>query len=381
MKVSIICPGVHRGSGGPTKTITAFKESLQANIFSFCDPKQLAADPLAIEGASAVPASILPVFCQFGCPPYKARAAVMDAVKNDDLLSCHMFYRYHSLWVKEVSKRHGLPYWFVPHGVLDPWVLTYGTLQKKLYWKFGGNEFLKRASTVIFSTTAERDKAASQFDLPGAEVIPWPVEVVDLSSREEHRGKIREKLDIPSKAKVLIFFGRLHSMKRPLETIRAIAATGDKELHLIVIGNDQDISLQDCRRLAQEEGISSRIHLVGPVYGEAKFYYLFAADAYVSLSWRENFNHTAAESLSAGLPVILSPGNDLQSDIMDARCSWGLKDNEMSTATQVISEFCNTSEFEIQEMGRRGRAWVASNLDFERFSQRLKRVAQRIVNR
>ena len=66
--------------------------------------------------------------------------------------------------------------------------------------------------------------------------------------------------------------------------------------------------------------------MIGPVYGDSKYHYLFASDAYVSLSQRENFNHTAAESLSAGLPVILSPGNDLAGEIRDEGCSWSLND-------------------------------------------------------
>ena len=379
MKVSIISAGVHRGSGGPTKTIAAFKDSLEAEVFSFCDPKQLAVDPLAIPGAVAVPSSSIPSARQFGWPTRQARSAVVAAASQSQLLSCHLFYRYHSLWVKEINKKHGVPYWFVPHGILDPWVMSYGTLQKKLYWRFGGKEFLDRASTVIFSTTAERDKAASQFELPSSEVIPWPVELVDVSSRQVHRQSIRRQLGIPPAARALIFFGRLHSMKRPLETIRAIAAVDDPNLHLIVVGNDQDVCLQDCRQAAEEERIADRVHLVGPVYGDAKYHYLFAADAYVSLSWRENFNHTAAESLSAGLPAILSPGNDLQSDIAHADCSWGIKDNEPASAAAAISDFCNTSSSELEAMGRRGREWVQANLDFDLFSKRLNAVAERIV--
>ena len=382
MKISIVTNALKKSSGGPTKTIGAFRQALSADLVNFASAEDLDGEGLAMNDVSIVRTTKLPILKAFYVKRFGASEEyqkVKADVGQSSLISCHLFYRYHVHWVNQICREYNIPYWFVPHGVLDPWVMTYGTTAKKIFWSSGGRRFLDEASTVIFSTTAERDKAASQFELPGAEVIPWPVEVVDVSSRQEHRESIRRDLGIPADARTLIFFGRLHSMKRPLETIRAIAAVNAPELHLIVVGNDQDVSLQDCRKVAEEEHIADRVHLVGPVYGDVKYHYLFAADAYVSLSWRENFNHTAAESLSAGLPAILSSGNDLQSDIAKAGCSWGIKDNELATASRAISDFCNTSNSELEAMGRRGRGWVQANLDFELFSKRINAVAERIV--
>lgn len=377
MKALLVSLGLHKGSGGPVKTIGSFRSALEADQICFYPKSETLRRPLAVKDAKVVYASELPVLKQFRYAHSTKEAEML--CRDVGIISCHLFYRYHTIWVNRMHRKQGVPYWFVPHGVLDPWVMEYGQIPKQLFWKLAGHRFLREASTVIFSTTAERDKAASQFELPGSEVIPWPVELVDVSSRQEHRQSIRRQLGIPPAARALIFFGRLHSMKRPLETIRAIAAVDDPNIHLVVVGNDQDVSLQDCRQVAEELRIADRVHLVGPVYGDAKYHYLFAADAYVSLSWRENFNHTAAESLSAGLPVILSPGNDLQGDIAHADCSWGIKDNEPASAAAAISDFCNTSASELEAMGRRGREWVQANLDFDLFSKRLNAVAERIV--
>jgi hypothetical protein len=82
-----------------------------------------------------------------------------------------------------MSRKYAVPYWFVPHGILDPWVMQYGRFAKKAYWACGGARFLEHASTVIFSTSLERDKAVSQFELPSSEIIHWPVDLVDRSKR------------------------------------------------------------------------------------------------------------------------------------------------------------------------------------------------------
>jgi len=368
---------VFKGSGGPTKTITAFKNAMEAELFSFCDANELRENRLAIPRAQPVVPVPLPILKQLQYSTRRATAAAEVSFAESSIVSCHSFYRYHAIWVNKMSRKYGVPYWFVPHGILDPWVMQYGKVAKKLFWQCGGRGFLDKASTVIFSTTSERDKALSQFDLPGSEIIPWPVELVDYSDRDKRRARIREALGIPDEAKVLIYFGRLHSMKKPLETIRAVASGGNKNLHLLIVGNEQDVSLKDCYNLAVEQGISGRVHLVGPVYGEQKYEYLLAADAYISLSHRENFNHTAAESLSAGLPLILSRGNDLQVDLVSEECSWGLFDDAPKTASDAVEEFNNRSTEELREMGVRGRDWVGRNLQFSKFAERIENVAQK----
>lgn len=371
LKSTIISLGVFSDSGGPTKTINAFKGALEADLFSFCSPRELSKDRLAIEGAEGVVTSKLPLLEQIRyASPHSANKAEASFAKSS-IVSCHSFYRYHALWVNQMSRKHGIPYWFVPHGILDPWVMEYGQRAKKLFWQFGGRRFLEEAATVIFSTSSERDKAVAQFELPQTDVIHWPVELVDISDRVNQRNQIRQDLAISEEAKVLLYFGRLHSMKKPLETIRAVADGGDENLHLMIIGNEQDVSLKECYEQACALGVEKRVHLVGPVYGDKKHDYLMAADAYISLSSRENFNHTAAESMSAGLPLILSPGNDLLADISNLKCSWGLNSLEPKAIADAVSLFSTCPKEQLAQMGARGRKWVSEKLQFCKFQERI----------
>ena len=379
MNNTIISLAVHKSGGGPTKTIGAFKRALGAELYTFCDPSKVENDPLVVPGANPVNALQLPFARQFMWPSNKSAAAAEEAYKESSLISCHSFYRYHILWMNRMHKKYGVPYWFVPHGILDPWVMERGRYVKKTFWCFGGQRFLNEASTLIFATQAELDKAASQFELPGADVVPWPVDLVDLSNAQKCRELIRQELRIPEDARVLLYFGRMHSMKCPLETIEAMARAGNQNLHLIMLGNAQDVTLEDCAKDAREHGVQKRVHVIGPVYGGAKYNYLFAADAYISLSWRENFNHTAAESLAAGMPVILSSGNDLVSEIREQNCSWALEGNSVTSAVEAIQEFAELPKEELQAMGQRGRNWVEATLSFDNFKSKLLEVAERIT--
>jgi glycosyltransferase involved in cell wall biosynthesis len=348
---------------------------MKAELFSFCDASELRENPLAIPGAQAVVTVPLPILKQLQYSTRRATTAAEVSFAESSIVSCHSFYRYHAIWVNKMSRKYGVPYWFVPHGVLDPWVMSKGKLVKNAYWQLGGARFLKEAVTVICATKAERDKAAEHFDLPDADVLPWPVELVNVDQREEVRAALRERLGIPNDARVLLYFGRLHPMKQPLETIQALAASRARDIHLIVVGNEDGVSLRDCSEVAKISGVEAQVHFIGPVYGDEKYDYLLASDAYVSLSHRENFNHTAAESMAAGLPVVLSPGNDLLSEIKEVGCFFEMESNSVESAAEAIRRFSETPIKEIPQMGFRGRQWVAEFLSFERFKTQLNALA------
>ena len=375
-KYTIIGGAIKNSDGGPTKTIKDFKRALQAEVFAIGSSIKKK-DLNAVSGVIPVAGLPLPVAQQFGYCTRKSSYQAKQACKTSSLIICHGFYRYHNLWINHIHKQYKTPYWFVPHGVLDPWVMKSSTFIKKAFWKGGGNSFIERASAIIFSTKAELDKARSQFKLPNYEVIPWPVELVEFKSRAYRREQIRKKLGIPQDAKVLLYFGRLHKMKQPLKTIRAFAAGGNEKMHLLVVGNEYGISLTQCYHTAKDLGVHKRVHLVGPVYGENKYDYLFASDVYISLSHRENFNYTAGESMSAGLPLILSHGNDLQPEIQFSDCSWGLPDDRLKTAVDAIEAINSLSFEDLEKMGARGRYWVDQNLRFNHFAERLQKVAKK----
>ena len=380
MKTSIVSLGLYNRTGGPTKTISDFKRALNADLYAFCEQRALKKYGLAIKGAHSVVSSSLPILSQFCYTRKGARTAGL-AVREADMVSCHSFYRYHALWTRDVCKAAGVPYWFVPHGVLDPWVMQKNRWAKQLYWRFGGQNFLENASTVIFSTHAERDKAAGQFDLPGAEVVHWPVELIDTSDRQTIRIQVRKKLGIPEEAHVLLYFGRLHPMKRPLEMIESIAGIKCADIHLIIVGNEDGITEQDCMQTARKYGVEERVHFIGAIYGEIKYHYMHASDAYISLSYRENFNHTAAESLAAGLPVILSPGNNLRGELSGVGCCLNIEDDSLRSAIEAIRAFNDLSLSKLQEMGMRGRKWVEKNLSFDLFKTRLLELHKRYAKK
>lgn len=379
MKSSILALGLYKGSGGPAKSVRSMARALNAKVISWVDPLQVANENLIWDDTLEVIGSRKLLLRQLLYASVSDTEAAESLFESSNLVSCHSFWRWHNLWLAKMSGKHGIPYWFVPHGGLDPFVFENQKLVKWSFLRLGGRRFIENASCVIFTANAERDKALRVCQPKRSEVIYWPLSDEDFSVERSLvcRTEVRELLGIPSGARCLLFLGRLHPMKRPLETIEAIATSGT-DVHLILVGNEFGVSIQDCERKADELKVGNRVHVIGAVYGSEKEKYFSAADAYISLSRRENFNFTAAEAMAAGLPLILSPGNDLGGEIADSDCGWILPDESGESANACIRRLCEIGNERLHEMGDNGRAWASDNLRFDRFRERIKQLALEI---
>ncbi|MGA0369752.1 MAG: glycosyltransferase [Kiritimatiellia bacterium] len=376
MKPWVVALGLYRSSGGPAKTIDSFRKALDdAPMLNFVDPLVAEREESAMEGATIIQASSLPGFRQFCYPSPKQRVRIEKELKIAPLISCHSFYRYHNLWTLRMRHRYGVPYWFVPHGGLDPYVMQSDTIAKRAFLAAGGKKFLDDASCIVFSTEAEWRKAETTFGPLQGEVVPWPVEIPKLADPVETRHRIRRSLGIPPGAVVVLYFGRLHSMKQPLETISLVHSLKRDDVHLLMVGPDGDLLLKDCNNLARKLGFGN-LHVTGPLFGHNKLNHILAADFYISLSYRENFNHSAAECLALGIPVLLSSGNDLGEFIQESASGKWIQDDSPSMFDALV-EFCDMSPQERVKMGENGKLMVEAEFSFSRFKKTIQSLVKR----
>jgi glycosyltransferase involved in cell wall biosynthesis len=378
MNATILTIGCYPSTGGPSKSVRAFQRALNARIIAWVDPGELAREKLVFESDAVVQSVSYPGLRTLLYPDRSTLGEAEEIIASSDLVSAHLFWRWHCPWLHRAAVRHAVPYWFVPHGGLDPYVFQTNGVIKRLFAKSVAWRFLNEARAVVCSTNGEYQKLRRH--LPNAEpfILPWPLDNADIRQRDEaSRLRVRQRLGIPDSATCLLFLGRLHRMKRPLETISAVAKTREKNVHLILVGNEFGVSIEDCKRHARSLGIENRVHVIGPVYGDDKREYFDAADVFISLSHRENFNFSAMEALASGLPLILSPGNDISVDLEPLECGWMLSNND--AASEAIEAAAVTPPVLLAAMGNRGREWAERSLRFETFRDRLRSFADRLV--
>jgi glycosyltransferase involved in cell wall biosynthesis len=92
-----------------------------------------------------------------------------------------------------------------------------------------------------------------------------------------------------------------------LEAFASLATTsGEKSLHLVFAGPDEGGMKTRLTEMATQLGVGSQVQFTGAIFGQTKWAAYREADVFVLPSQNENFGNTAAESVAAGTPVVVT---------------------------------------------------------------------------
>ncbi len=346
-----VCLDLSPSHGGSYRAAVDLAEASGSPIVSFRDGTgQLAPEPLAI-AVREVDVAQWSAWSRYVRPPRREAARLAELAGRPAILYAHSLFRSHAAWVRELAARQGVPYVAIPHGSLDPWVFQRRRLGKCCWMQWIGRDYLSNAALVMFSTDAERKKAEQTLGLElRSVVVRWPVDVRPFRPSAEEQRTARAHLGLPGDKRILLYFGRYHSMKRPIETVQAFLGAAPPEAMLVMAGMDGDLSADSLRAAAGEAG-ARRVRVLGPVFGEQRSNLLAAVDAFVSWSHRENFCYAAAEAMGFGRPAILSPGNDLRGELGESRCGWFPEHAATANLAEAIRGFGAVGETELAAMG------------------------------
>ena len=229
-------------------------------------------------------------------------------MKNFDV--AHIFGLYDLLGpatARECRKR-GIPYVVEPIGMYLP--IVRNLWLKRIYHRFLGREMVAGASLVV--ATAEQEQSELVSGGIAKEKILLRRNGVDAPSVLPERGNFREAFEIPAKAKLVLFLGRLSEKKSPdllLKAFRGATASGprgERRADLAFVGPDETGMKARLRKMAKSLGLGERVHFSDALEGEAKWEAYRDADIFVLPSQNENFGNTAAEAVAAGTPVIVT---------------------------------------------------------------------------
>ena len=364
--------------GGAPRAVFDFQRALGGEVVSFTSPEMISGWGSGTTIHIPTDRNVLGGMYGFSSAGVKQAAGMK--LSRADLVVIHGLYRYHATWAFSLLRSAGIPYWVVPHGILDPYVFTYRGWQKKIWMRVFGRPILNRAKSLIFTTRRELEKAPSYVDRSRARVVHLGVDYVGTEKRQEKRAALREQLGIPIDARVVLFVGRLHPMKRVLETILAFHECGDPRLLLLIVGPDsKELTRSECERYIAQIG-ARRIQLSGPMFGPQLRDFYLVADVFISLSHRENFGYSVADALAYRLPVILSPGNDLADELRPVRCGWFLESIRTDETVATMREVGEALPGDVELMGQRGQGWARRELGREMFSGRISALARESVS-
>jgi D-inositol-3-phosphate glycosyltransferase len=173
---------------------------------------------------------------------------------------------------------------------------------------------------MLASTSDERTQLSNLYDADPERIEVVPPGVDHRVFAPGDRYAARRRLNIASE-RVLLFAGRIQPLKGLDLAIRCIAALGDPDVALVVVGGpsgiDGEAEARRVRVLAEELGVAEQIRFVKPQRHERLAEYYRAADVCIVPSHAESFGLVALEAAACGTPVVAAAVGGLRSLVDD----------------------------------------------------------------
>ena len=236
-----------------------------------------------------------------------------ERLPGSDIAHIHEFRTLENLLVTPVAVKHRKPIVLSPHGTLN--LRTGRGAYKRAWDSLLSAGIASRIDHVVALTEAEQSEAEALWRRFGARprptgfsVVPNGVDLGDLGDIEQGAlaAAFRRRFDFGA-APTVLFMGRLQARKGVDVLIEAFKAADVAESRLLIVGPDEGM-LPALQTLA---GGDPRIIFTGYLDGDARLGALAASDIFALPATGEGQPMAALEAMAAGLPVLLSPGCNL----------------------------------------------------------------------
>jgi len=261
-----------------------------------------------------------------------------------DVVHVHALFSYATIPGCRAAAHAPVPYVLRPLGTLSEWSLGHRRWKKRPYYALLERSHLDMAAAIHVTSDAEAEDLARLGYGDRTRVIPLGVDVGDRPPV-----RTRPEADQPLQ---LVYLSRLHPKKNIPMLLRALAVAR-APVELTIAGDGDARYRAELETLAHSLGLAERVRFVGHIEGDAKRRALADADCFILPSAHENFGIAVAEALGAGLPVILTPGVALASQV--AAAGAGLVTEATEDAVAAAIAWAAEHPGALVEMG--DRAW------------------------
>lgn len=274
-----------------------------------------------------------------------------------------------------ICHRKQVPYITTPHGMLEPWALSYKSSKKKLYYKYLEAPALKTASAIHVLNSLE-ETHVNTLGFPQAAIIPNGLHRKEFENLPDPNIFYQQFPHTQDKKNIL-FLGRIDP-KKGLDLLADAFAKAHQQFpqtHLILAGPDSIDFLPTAQNYFDQAGCLEAITFTGMLTGTLKYSALAAAGIYVAPSYSEGFSMSVLEGMATGLPCIITKGCNFPeagtaqaAHVVDTDA-----DAIFAALHQVLSH-----QAQAEVMGQRARAFVFQNYTWDCAAEKLIQLYQRI---
>lgn len=270
-----------------------------------------------------------------------------------------------------------IPYVMTPHGMLEPWALSYKAGKKRLYYNLIEKKILQRASIVhvIANLEAKNVKSLGFNHLAIVNNGIYRHEFTALPDAEI----FYQQFPATRSKHLILFLGRIDPKKGLDLLASAFAQVKSKfsNAHLVVAGPNSIGYLTMVQNYFTEAGCKDAVTFTGMLTGTLKYAALTAANLYVAPSYSEGFSISILEAMAAGKPSIITTGCNFP-EAAQAKAAYVVDINIDAFANALIQ--CLSYPEQAEKIGARARELIMQNYTWESAAQKLIEVYKAILN-
>lgn len=314
---------------------------------------KLGASVLLINSASSLAASHGPV----PTLEWKDRPADLRAF---DILVFHSTFIPRHVALGSLARKQDIPYILVPRGGLTRGALHVKALKKWLARRLVFDRFFRGASAISFLSESEANQS-EQFGLPyiisgnGCELPP------SAPRNPKQPGSYR-----------LLFLGRLEPYVKGLDLLlRAIASRAPEVraacCNIALVGPSTPHAYRKLSRLLRRLGLTDLVTILGPIARDAISSHLNQTDLLLQTSRFEGMPNSVLEAMAHAVPVLLTPGTNLGTEITKFEAGWLAQPTIHSIAATLLDALKSRSE--LLRRGANARNLVSQHFTWERVAR------------
>ncbi|MEI8120590.1 MAG: glycosyltransferase [bacterium] len=315
MNILHVIDSLDPATGGPALvsiSLAAAQARLGHKVSILCNNEPGCKQDIA-KAHAIIPGADLVDIVDLGCPGWVEK---LLSIKSQSflrkLIQTGSFVHLHGVWepnlwrAAAIARERGAGYVVRPLSLLHPWQMKRHVLVKKMVFSIGAQRMLDHASFIHALNHDEAQFIRKYAPHTPVEIIPNGV-FLEQFSPLPHVGTFHKHHPELKGNPYILFLSRLHYQKGMIHLADAfrLVTAEDPSVQLVVAGPDRGEE-GSFRRRVEEHGLTSRVHLVGPLYGEEKTAALQDAVCYCLPSLNEGFSMAITEALACGLPAVIS---------------------------------------------------------------------------
>jgi glycosyltransferase involved in cell wall biosynthesis len=301
---------------------------------------------------------------------------LFDHVADYDIVHTNTVFAPLVLLTHWICKLRQIPYIMTPHGMLEPWALSYKAWKKRVYYNLFEKSALQQASAIQGTATCEA-KNVSHLGFTNTIFVPNGIHRQEFETLPEPE-LFYQQFPTTRNKNIILFLGRIDP-KKGLDLLAPAFAKVHNlfpQTHLVVAGPDSIGFLPTAQSYFEHAGVQESVTFTGMLSGSLKHSALATASLYVSPSYSEGFSMSVLEGLASGAPCVITTGCNFPEAAV-AKAAYVVNIDADAIADALIE--CLSNPQQAKTMGERARQFIFDNYTWEQSAKRLMQVYKAII--